>query len=50
MLLIDLIKIITKLDLRLLTFDNFILPMLYDCKVGDNIFKILEVVKSVPDF
>ena len=49
MTLADLIEITTKLNSRLLTFDDFILPILCDYKVGDSVFKILKVVKSVPN-
>jgi hypothetical protein len=47
--LVDLIKITIKLNSRLLTFNNFILLILYDYKVGDSVFKIPEVVKLVPN-
>jgi hypothetical protein len=47
--LVDLIKITTKLNLRPLTFDDFILPMLYNYKVGNSVFEIPKVVKSVPN-
>jgi hypothetical protein len=47
--LADLIEITTKLNSRLLTFDDFILLMLCDYKVGDSVFEIPEVVESVPD-
>jgi hypothetical protein len=36
--LVDLIEIIVKPNLRPLTFDNVILPMLCNYKVGDSVF------------
>jgi hypothetical protein len=49
MSLVDLIEIITKLNSRLLTFNDFILLMLCNYKVGDSVFKIPKVIKLVPD-
>jgi hypothetical protein len=47
--LVDLIEIIAKLNLRPLAFDDFILLMLYDYKVGDSVFKNPKVIKLVPN-
>jgi hypothetical protein len=47
--LADLIEITAKPNSKPLAFDDVILPMLYDCKVGDSVFEIPKVIKSVPD-
>jgi hypothetical protein len=46
--LVDLIKIIVKPNLRPLTFDDVILPILCEYKIGDSVFEIPKVVESVP--